>query len=54
MTYHLEPDLTSEDFIDLLVRLTLAERRSVQDLDTMGHLPTYSDGRISGQVLGYT
>jgi hypothetical protein len=33
--YRLEPELTPEDFIDVLRRSTLAERRPVQDLDTI-------------------
>jgi predicted N-acetyltransferase YhbS len=35
VTYCLEPDLTSEEFIDVLVRSTLAERRPVHDFDTI-------------------
>lgn len=31
ITYQLEPDLTAEEFIDVLVRSTLAERRPVHD-----------------------
>ncbi len=33
LTYALEPDLTHTEFIDLLVRSTLAERRPVDRLD---------------------
>jgi len=35
VTYHLEPDLPPEDFIDVLVRSILAERRPVHDLATI-------------------
>jgi hypothetical protein len=31
VTYQLEPDLSADEFIDLLVRSTLAERRPVDD-----------------------
>jgi GNAT superfamily N-acetyltransferase len=31
VTYQLEPDLTAEAFVDVLVRSTLAERRPVRD-----------------------
>jgi GNAT superfamily N-acetyltransferase len=31
ITYAVEPDLTADEFIDLLVRSTLAERRPVND-----------------------
>ncbi len=32
VTYHIEPDLSSAEFIDVLHRSTLAERRPVNDL----------------------
>lgn len=35
ITYSLEPNLAPEEFIDVLVRSTLAERRPVRDLDTI-------------------
>ena len=35
LTYALEPDLTPKEFIDLLVRSTLAERRPVDRLETI-------------------
>jgi hypothetical protein len=34
-TYQPEPDLTPEEFIDVLVRSTLAERRPVHDAETI-------------------
>lgn len=35
VTYRLEPDLTAEDFVGVLVRSTLAERRPVGEPDTI-------------------
>jgi len=35
ITYKLEPDLAAEEFIDCLVRSTLAERRPVDDRETI-------------------
>jgi len=35
VTYQLEPDLTPRDFIDVLLRSTLAERRPVQDAEVI-------------------
>ncbi len=35
VTYHLEPGLAPEEFIDVLMRSTLAERRPVNDLDAI-------------------
>ncbi len=35
VTYRLEPDLSADEFIDCLVRSTLAERRPVGDLKTI-------------------
>jgi len=35
LTYSLEPELSSAEYIDVLVRSTLAERRPVQDASTI-------------------
>jgi ribosomal protein S18 acetylase RimI-like enzyme len=35
LTFQLEPDLSPHDFIDLLRRSTLAERRPIHDFNTM-------------------
>ncbi len=35
LTYQLEPGLATGEFIDVLMRSTLAERRPVKDLDTI-------------------
>jgi predicted N-acetyltransferase YhbS len=56
MTYHLEPDLTPEDFIDVLRRSTLAERRPVHDLDTIRAMLKNADvictARFEGLLVG--
>lgn len=38
VTYQTEPSLTSDEFIDLLVRATLAERRPVEDRERIGRM----------------
>jgi GNAT superfamily N-acetyltransferase len=35
MTYQLEPELSVEEFIDVLIRSTLGERRPIHDRETM-------------------
>src|SRR5438874_9236712 len=56
VTYRLEPDLTPEDFIDVLVRSTLAERRPVSDLDTIRAMLKNADvivtARLDGLLVG--
>jgi predicted N-acetyltransferase YhbS len=55
-TYRLEPDLSAEEFIDVLVRSTLAERRPVRDLDTIRAMLTNADviltARLDGLLIG--
>src|SRR5438270_7694232 len=56
ISYQLEPDLSAEEFIDVLVRSTLAERRPVDDEATIEGmlvnaaiiLTARSDGRLVG------
>ena len=43
IAYQLEPSLTADEFIDVLVRSTLAERRPVQDRDTIQGMLTQAD-----------
>lgn len=43
ITYQLEPQLTVEEFIDILVRSTLAERRPVQDQPTIAGMLKQAD-----------
>ena len=38
LTYQLEPGLKPDEFIDVLVRSTLAERRPVHDPDVIGQV----------------
>ena len=56
VTYRLEPDLAPEDFIDVLVRSTLAERRPVSDLDAIRAMLTNADviltARLDGLLVG--
>ena len=43
ITYDLEPKLSAEEFVDLLVRSTLAERRPVHDAQTMAAMLAKAD-----------
>jgi predicted N-acetyltransferase YhbS len=56
ITYHLEPALASEEFIDVLVRSTLAERRPINDLDTIQAMLKNADviltARLDGVLVG--
>ncbi len=54
--YQREPDLTPEEFIDVLARSTLAERRPVHDLDTIRAMLKNADviltARLDGTLVG--
>lgn len=56
VTYRLEPDLAPEEFIDVLVRSTLAERRPVGDLATIRAMLANADvivtARLDGLLIG--
>jgi ribosomal protein S18 acetylase RimI-like enzyme len=56
VTYQLEPDLTPRDFIDVLVRSTLAERRPVQDAEVIQGMLSNADiiltARAEGKLVG--
>jgi predicted N-acetyltransferase YhbS len=56
VTYQLEPDLSPEEFIDVLVRSTLAERRPVHDLATIRAMLKHADliltARLDGLLVG--
>ena len=56
VTYQQESDLTSKDFIDVLVRSTLAERRPVHDTETIKAMLKNADliltARIDGLLVG--
>ena len=54
--YALEPDLSADDFIDVLVRSTLAQRRPVDDRARIGKMLRNADivvtGRADGRLVG--
>ena len=50
--YGLEPDLTPAEFIDVLVRSTLSERRPVDDLDRMARMLAEADLIVTARVEG--
>ena len=54
--YNREPDLTPDEFVDLLVRSTLAARRPVHDPDAIRLMLRYADliltARIEGKLVG--
>jgi len=56
LTYRLEPGLAPEEFIDVLVRSTLAERRPVSDLDTIQAMLKNANvivtARLGGLLVG--
>lgn len=56
VTYQLEPGLGAEEFIDVLVRSTLAERRPVHDTATVRGMLTNADlvltARVEGRLVG--
>ncbi len=56
LTYHLEPDLSPEEFVAVLVSSTLAERRPVDDLDTIRAMLKNADliltARLDGLLVG--
>ena len=54
--YQIEPKLTADEFIDVLVRSTLAERRPVDDRDAIRGVLTNADiiltARCDGRLVG--
>ena len=56
LTYRLEPELGADEFIDLLVRSTLAERRPVDDPETIRGMLRHADliltARVEGRLVG--
>lgn len=56
VTSRLEPELGAEEFIELLVRSTLAERRPVDDPETIRGMLRHADliltARIEGRLIG--
>jgi GNAT superfamily N-acetyltransferase len=55
-TYQLEPDLEPSEFIDVLERSTLAERRPVDDPDAIRGMLRHADlivtARLDGRLVG--
>jgi len=56
VSYQVEPDLAAAEFIDVLVRSTLAERRPVDRPDVIDAMLRHADvvvtARVSGQLVG--
>jgi GNAT superfamily N-acetyltransferase len=56
VTYHLEPHLASDEFIDVLVRSTLAERRPVDQPDVIRAMLVHADiivtARMDDRLVG--
>ena len=56
IAYGIEPDLCAEEFIDVLVRSTLALRRPVDDINTARGMLENADvivtARAEGQLIG--
>lgn len=50
--YRLEPDLGADEFIDVLVRSTLAERRPVEDRGRIGEMLRNSDIVLTARAEG--
>ena len=50
VAYQLEPSLSSEEYIDLLIRSTLAERRPVDEDDTIAGMLANADLLLTARV----
>jgi ribosomal protein S18 acetylase RimI-like enzyme len=50
VAYQLEPSLSSEEYIDLLVRSTLAERRPIDEVDTIAGMVTNADLLLTARI----
>ena len=54
--YRLEPDLTADEFVDVLRRSTLAQRRPVDDRETIRGMLRHADvivtARMAEQLVG--
>jgi predicted N-acetyltransferase YhbS len=54
--YQLEPDLSTDEFIDVLVRSTLAERRPISERETIEQMLAHADilvtARQDGRLVG--
>jgi predicted N-acetyltransferase YhbS len=52
VTYHLELDLSPEEFIDVLIRSTLAERRPIHDAEAIRGMLRNADVIVTARVNG--
>jgi GNAT superfamily N-acetyltransferase len=52
VAYQLEPDLAAAEFIDLLVRSTLAERRPIDRPETISGMLAQADVIVTARTLG--
>lgn len=52
IAYQLEPSLSADEFIDLLVRSTLAERRPVDDRATIEGMLAHADILVTARSKG--
>ena len=52
VSYALEPDLDPEEFIDVLVRSTLAERRPVDEPETIRGMLKHADVLVTARTGG--
>lgn len=56
VAYQLEPSLSAEEFVDVLRRSTLAERRPVSDAAVIAGMLAHADlivtARLAGQLVG--
>ncbi len=56
VNYGLEPRLTPEEFVDVLARSTLAERRPVHEAETIRRMLAHADlvvtARVGGKLVG--
>jgi predicted N-acetyltransferase YhbS len=56
INYQLEPELAAAEFVDVLVRSTLAERRPVHDAATIARMLAHADvivtARADGRLIG--
>jgi GNAT superfamily N-acetyltransferase len=50
ITYAIEPRLIADEFIDVLVRSTLAERRPVGDADTIAGMLAHADVIVTARA----
>lgn len=56
VTYHVESELTAEEFLGVLARSTLAERRPVDEPETIRGMLHHADvivtARLDGELIG--